>query len=119
MLKDPKQSMHPATIADAKIMRAEGGETHQIAGGDVPILTTAPGIPISDDQNSLKIGPRGPTLLEDFILREKIFNTSITSASRNEWFTPAASAAHGVFQVFDASHRRVLPRQRSSHRSLG
>ncbi len=51
-----------------------GGETHQTAGGDVPILTTQQGTPVSDDQNSLKIGSRGPTTLEDFHLREKIFH---------------------------------------------
>ena len=38
------------------------------------MLTTQQGIPVSDDQNSLKIGARGPTALEDFHLREKIFH---------------------------------------------
>jgi len=52
----------------------KGGETHQTAGGDVPILTTQQGIPVADDQNSLKAGPRGPTLMEDFHLREKLFH---------------------------------------------
>jgi catalase len=51
---------------------AAGGELHQIAGGERPALTTNQGIPISDNQNSLKAHPSGPTLLEDFILREKI-----------------------------------------------
>jgi catalase len=37
-------------------------------------LTTNHGLPISDNQNSLKAGARGPTLLEDFVLREKIFH---------------------------------------------
>lgn len=36
------------------------------------ILTTNQGLPITDNHNSLKIGPRGPSLLEDFVLREKI-----------------------------------------------
>jgi catalase len=49
-----------------------GGELHQVAGGDHPALTTNQGVPISDNQNSLRANPRGPTLLEDFILREKI-----------------------------------------------
>ena len=49
-----------------------GGELHQVAGGDHPALTTNQGTPLSDNQNSLKVHPRGPTLLEDFILREKI-----------------------------------------------
>lgn len=63
-----------ASIHDQKLRRGEGGELHQIATGDVPVLTTAQGGPVSDDQNSLKIGPRGPTLLEDFHFREKIFH---------------------------------------------
>ena len=63
-----------ATIHDQKLQRGEGGELHQIAQGDTPVLTTAQGGPVSDDQNSLKIGPRGPTLIEDFHFREKIFH---------------------------------------------
>jgi catalase len=54
--------------------RGTGGETHQTAGRDVPVLTTQQGTPVSDDQNSLKVGVRGPTTLEDFHLREKIFH---------------------------------------------
>jgi catalase len=61
-------------VHDQKLDRGEGGELHQIAEGDVPVLTTAQGGPVSDDQNSLKTGPRGPTLLEDFHFREKIFH---------------------------------------------
>jgi len=59
--------------------RGNGGETHQQIpesgrheGGDH--LTTNQGIRVSDNQNSLKSGARGPTLLEDFVLREKIFH---------------------------------------------
>jgi catalase len=63
-----------AVVNDQKLQRGEGGELHQIASGDVPVLTTAHGGPVSDDQNSLKIGPRGPTVLEDFHFREKIFH---------------------------------------------
>ena len=37
-------------------------------------MTTQQGTPVSDDQNSLKIGARGPTVLEDFHFREKIFH---------------------------------------------
>ncbi len=51
-----------------------GGETHQTAQGNAPVLTTQQGVPVSDDQNSLRAGARGPTLLEDFHLREKIFH---------------------------------------------
>jgi catalase len=52
-----------------------GGETHQTADGDdMPPLTTQQGVAVADDQNSLKLGARGPTLLEDFHFREKIFH---------------------------------------------
>ena len=51
-----------------------GGETHQIATGDTPVLTTQHGVPVADDQNTLRQGVRGPALLEDFHFREKIFH---------------------------------------------
>jgi catalase len=51
-----------------------GGEIHQIAGGEHPVMTTNEGLALSDNQNSLKANQRGPTLLEDFILREKIMH---------------------------------------------
>jgi catalase len=49
-------------------------ETHQTATKKIPTLTTQQGMPVSDDQNSLKAGRRGPTLLEDVHFREKIFH---------------------------------------------
>ncbi|MGV3483703.1 MAG: catalase [Planctomycetaceae bacterium] len=51
-----------------------GGETHQSANDELPPLTTQQGVVVGDDQNSLKVGPRGPVLLEDFHLREKLFH---------------------------------------------
>jgi catalase len=51
----------------------EGGELHQ-APARGQVMTTAQGVPMSDDQNSLRAGERGPTLLEDFAMREKIFH---------------------------------------------
>ncbi|TZG25786.1 catalase [Sphingomonas montanisoli] len=67
----------PASIALSDSFgepQAAGGETHQVAGGDVATLTSAQGMPIADDQNSLKYGARGPVLLEDPHFREKIFH---------------------------------------------
>ena len=61
-------------LADETIIRGEGGETHQTAAGEIPVLTSQQGIPVADDQNSLRVGPRGPTALEDFHFREKIFH---------------------------------------------
>ncbi len=51
-----------------------GGELHQTSGADLPSLTTQQGTTVSDDQNSLKAGSRGPTILEDFVGREKLFH---------------------------------------------
>jgi catalase len=65
-----KQEKGSALKGDSQV--AVGGELHQIAGGDHPSLATNQGVAISDNQNSLKANPRGPTLLEDFIRREKI-----------------------------------------------
>ena len=63
-----------AKYADQSVMIGAAGEVHQTAGGEVPVLTTQQGIPVSDDQNSLRIGARGPTALEDFHFREKLFH---------------------------------------------
>jgi catalase len=72
--KSNRASGGAATIHDQKLDRGEGGELHQTASGSAAVLTTTQGGPVSDDQNSLKIGPRGPTLIEDFHFREKIFH---------------------------------------------
>jgi len=73
-------------------------ETHQAPAGDQS-LTTNQGLVISDNQNSLKAGPRGPTLLEDFILREKI--THFDHERIPERIVHArGSAAHGYFQPY-------------------
>ncbi|MGN8119356.1 catalase [Labrys sp. 22185] len=63
-----------AKIHEQSLQRGNGGELHQIAEGDRARLTTAQGGPVADDQNSLRVGERGPTLLEDFHFREKIFH---------------------------------------------
>ena len=64
-------------------------------------LTTNQGVPVADNQNSLKAGLRGPTLLEDFILREKI--THFDHERIPERIVHArGSAAHGIFQCTKA-----------------
>ena len=54
----PKKASRPAPAETLSMNfaepQAEGGETHQVAGGDVAVLTTAHGIQVADDQNSLK-----------------------------------------------------------------
>jgi catalase len=62
-------------------------------------LTTNQGVPIADNQNSLKAGLRGPTLLEDFILREKI--THFDHERIPERIVHArGSGAHGYFECY-------------------
>ena len=64
-------------------------------------LTTNQGVPLADNQNSLKAGLRGPTLLEDFILREKI--THFDHERIPERIVHArGSAAHGYFEAYEA-----------------
>src|SRR6187399_3158204 len=83
---------------NARERAGNGGETHQNAGGPDQWLTTNQGTPISDNQNSLKSGERGPSLLEDFILREKI--THFDHERIPERVVHArGSGAHGVFRV--------------------
>ena len=63
-------------------------------------LTTNQGVAIGDNQNSLKAGLRGPTLLEDFILREKI--THFDHERIPERIVHArGSAAHGYFEAYE------------------
>src|ERR1700754_174384 len=59
---------------DQRVERGQGGETHQVASGDAPRLTTQQGVVVADDQNTLRVGERGPGALEDFHFREKIFH---------------------------------------------
>ena len=67
-------------------------------------LTTNHGVPVGDNQNSLKAGLRGPTLLEDFILREKI--THFDHERIPERIVHArGSAAHGMFECYASMAR--------------
>ena len=64
----------PSIDGEAREACGTGDELHQRPGGDVPVMTTANGTPLSDDENSLRAGPRGPTLIEDQFFREKLFH---------------------------------------------
>ncbi|MCZ8015749.1 MAG: catalase [Limnobacter sp.] len=84
------------------VSRGNGGEFHQrlLSEG----LTTNQGLPISDNQNSLRANPVGPTLLEDFILREKI--THFDHERIPERIVHArGTGAHGFFELTDSLSR--------------
>jgi catalase len=78
------------------------GQLSQVrVDGSKQLLTTNHGVPISDNQNTLKAGLRGPALLEDFILREKI--THFDHERIPERIVHArGSAAHGYFESYEA-----------------
>ena len=90
---DPALTMNPE--------RGNGGETHQRADGDGKVLTTQQGVAIADNQNSLKAGSRGPTLLEDFVLREKIHHFDHERIPERVVHA-RGSAAHGYFELTES-----------------
>ncbi|MDR6835006.1 catalase [Sphingopyxis sp. BE259] len=81
-----------------------GGELHQTASADADpaaYLTDNFGHRIADNQNSLRAGGRGPTLLEDFVLREKIFHFDHERIPERIVHA-RGSGAHGVFECTKA-----------------
>jgi catalase len=95
-----------ATKPNYETERGHGGETHQRVPEKGPHdaaghLTTNQGIRVSDNQNSLKSGARGPTLLEDFVLREKIFHFDHERIPERIVHA-RGSAAHGFFEVYES-----------------
>jgi catalase len=68
------------------------------------LLTTDQGVRVNDDQNSLKASARGPSLLEDFILREKITHFDHERIPERVVHARGA-AAHGYFQVYRSLSR--------------
>jgi len=91
----------PALLGNEAVLRGEGGETHQLAGDQVPVLTTQQGIPVADDQNSLKIGVRGPTALEDFHFREKLFHFDHERIPERVVHA-RGFGAHGFFETYES-----------------
>ena len=86
---NPQMSFNPASGPLDRVRVDSGGRP----------LTTNQGVPIADNQNSLKAGLRGPSLLEDFILREKI--THFDHERIPERIVHArGSGAHGYFECY-------------------
>ncbi len=78
-----------------------GGETHQVTDADHPVLTTNHGTPISDNQNQLKAGARGPVLIEDEVFREKM-NHFDHERIPERIVHARGSAAHGYFECTES-----------------
>ena len=92
-------------LGEEALTRGQGGELHQVADGDTPVLTTQQGIPVADDQNSLRLGARGPTLLEDFHFREKIFHFDHERIPERVVHA-RGFGAHGYFETYESLSRR-------------
>lgn len=88
-------------MSDTETPHGHGGETHQIATEETGRLTTNQGIPVSDNQNQLKAGARGPVLLEDFVYREKMFHFDHERIPERIVHA-RGSAAHGYFELYES-----------------
>ena len=91
--------------------------------GEARFLTTAQGVRLPDADHSLKAGPRGPSLLEDFHLREKITHFDHERIPERVVHARGA-AAHGVFRSYgnaaSATRARFLAeRDRETRSSFG
>jgi catalase len=94
--KNASRKTGPATLEPQSL---DGSlESKRVNSAD-QVLTTNQGVPVANNQDSLKAGLRGPTLLEDFILREKI--THFDHERIPERIVHArGSAAHGYFEAY-------------------
>ena len=112
----PDQTVVGSTLTEANASAKAGAPARPgVNPGNQPLdrvrvdssgqaLTTNFGQPIADNQNSLKAGLRGPALLEDFILREKL--THFDHERIPERIVHArGSAAHGFFECYDSLAR--------------
>jgi catalase len=74
LFKPTSQSQTSNETVNHPRKEGAGGELHQQPDEAAERITTAQGAPVSDHQNTLTAGDRGPALLEDFVMREKIFH---------------------------------------------
>ena len=95
-----KKGTSEVRYGDQTIWRGNGGETHQTAEDGFDVLTTQHGVPVADDQNSLKQGARGPTLLEDAHFREKIFHFDHERIPERVVHA-RGYGAHGFFETYE------------------
>src|SRR6478609_5452809 len=98
-----RTSGQSASAIDKESLHGETNKTFDLALDTVEpgeVMSGNQGVKISDDQNSLKAGLRGPTLMEDFHLREKITHFDHERIPERVVHARGA-AAHGVFRVYE------------------
>jgi len=96
----PKTNPHHGETLPADLIGL-GGELHQVVGGSHPQMTTNHGMVIADDENSLRANSRGPTLLEDVSLLEKLQHFNHERIPERVVHARGA-AAHGYFELTDS-----------------
>ena len=99
----PRTAGQDTPLDTENAARQQTAKTNSIQPDTMPpgnVLTTNQGVAVSDDQNSLKAGVRGPTLLEDILMREKITHFDHERIPERVVHARGA-AAHGVFQVYE------------------
>jgi catalase len=101
MAKKTQSSTDRVTIHDQTLTRGQGGELHQTAEDGFEVLTTSQGAPVADDQNTLRVGPRGPALMEDFHFREKIFHFDHERIPERVVHA-RGYGAHGYFETYQS-----------------
>jgi catalase len=104
-----KNKKDNGTVSRSDSRIPSGGELHQTAGGEHPPLTTNQGLMISDDQNSLRANPRGPTLLEDFVLRDKIQHFDHERIPERIVHA-RGTGVHGFFELTDSLEKYTTAR---------
>src|SRR5690606_7428930 len=112
-VEPPTASASASSLSEKNASAKTGGPAKpgvNAAGGELPrvradsggqAMTTNQGVPLADNQSSLKAGLRGPALVKDFILREKI--THFDHGRIPERIVQAGgSAAHGFFECYES-----------------
>lgn len=94
--KSPAKQTHGRRAPQS--LKSGTAELHQTETALDARITTNHGIPVSDNQNSLKAGPRGPSILEDFVLREKIQHFDHERIPERIVHA-RGSGAHGTFEL--------------------
>lgn len=101
-MKKKPEGTQPYTskqLGDELMQMAKGGDMHQMVADTT--LTTQQGVPVADDQNSLKAGANGPVLLEDFVLREKLFHFDHERIPERVVHA-RGFGAHGYFETYES-----------------
>ena len=110
-----KTTTHDSGKRKQEQTAAVGGEVHQIAGGEHPVLTTNQGVAVSDNQNSLRAQSARADAAARTSSCARRSRISTTSAFPSVSSTPAGPASHGFFELTDLAE--AIHHRQDTHRS--